>query len=583
MDGLYVMRRFALASIILSLVFSLAAPTGAAFALEQEESTDTVLVPVVEESDAIAEETESTQPVLFTDPGDSIDDPVPPVIIPDDSQPPMPPVLPEVVIAQIQVGAQGDASDEYVSIYNNSDVVVDVTGWCLRGKSKIFACLNAANVDYVIAPGAYIGFSRMPDRPGEHGLVVPLLSGSNHIVASNDTIQLVRGEEIIDVVSWMSQPSSTMYAVERNWDMQRPGRLQTGNDAWSWKKTLAIYGRILALIECGEGVMVLENEACPEPETVNTCSTLVISEIAANVDEQFIELQNTAVEQVSIAGCQVQTNRSTKSFVFPEPAVAEAGAFIVVPIIESELTLTKTTSGTVYILSSDGRTEADSVGYSNLPKNTSWASVEGGWVQTYALTPGAENSYLQYPPCEPGYTRNLETGRCNRIAEEAVLADCGEGRERNPDTGRCRNIVAASTLTPCKEGQYRSEETNRCRSIATAAASVLKPCDDGQFRNPETNRCKKIASAEDVALADCGEGRERNPETNRCRNAVVAGAMTDTLPFAVEKTASSTEQFVGWWTLGIVAVIGAGYGAWEWREELGQVSMKVRQFVRRSK
>lgn len=573
------MRRVALLFAIIVLVVSLAAPSGAAFATEgtvgdevsiERDEEETPEAEPKETSEALLVSDEGTmaenQPIVVDDTPDDIDEPVPEV--------PETPPLPPIVIAQIQVGVSGDSSDEYVSIYNNGSTVVDVTGWCVRNKSKVFACLDTPDTEYSMDPGAYIGFSRHPDRPGEHGFVISLQPGSNHIVASNNTIQLVQGDMVIDSISWTSQPSGAFYALERDWDMLSLGQLQVGNSGWSWKKSLAVYGRVLELIECGDGVVVLEGEECPAVEVANPCSGLVISEIAANVDTQFIELYNENEVAVSIAGCRLQTNRNSKVFVFPEQTVLEAHGFTAVSIADTDLTLTKTTSGEVYLLSSDGRVEVTAVAYSNLSKDTSWAFVEGGWVQTYKATPGSENIYLQYPPCEDGYVRNIDTGRCNRLASESpAVLDCGEGRERNPGTGRCRNIPTVAELAPCKEGQYRSEETNRCRSIAVAVASVLKPCADDQFRNPLTNRCKKIASSDDIALADCGEGRERNPVTNRCRN--ILASTPPNAAFAVEPIKDSADAFIGWWALGVVVLAGTTYGVWEWREEISRILQRA--------
>lgn len=172
----------------------------------------------------------------------------------------------------------------------------------------------------------------------------------------------------------------------------------------------------------------------------------------------------------------------------------------------------------------------------------------------------------------------LDEALASTTATTTQLADCGEGRERNPATNRCRNIASGSTLVPCREGQYRSEETNRCRSIA-AAASALKPCADDQFRNPETNRCKKIASTDD--LADCGEGRERNPETNRCRN--VLASVPEVAGYAVEPITQTAGALWGWWVLGGVGALALGYAAWEWRVEVASVIRKSGSFFHSKK
>ncbi len=450
-----------------------------------------------------------------------------------------------------------------------------MTGWCLHNKSRPFACLNEIDTDYIIDPGGYIGFSSLSNRLGDHGLVVGFMAGSNQIVASSDTIQLVSGEFVVDTVSWESTPPTGHYAIERLWDVQVPGYLRADAVGWSWKVNLPIYGHILELVECEDGVLVIMGEQCPEPVVVNMCTGLVLSEIAANINEQFIELQNISGEPVLLGGCQLKTNRQAKSFVFDAGIWLGPGEHAVVLVAEAELTLTKTTTGSVELLSSDGLTKVDSIEYRNLAKETSWSLVDGEWFQTYALTPGSLNIYQRYLPCDLGYWRNEETGRCNRNAEVAAILDCGEGRERNLATGRCRNIPGPRELAPCREGQYRSEETNRCRSIATAAAGVLKPCADDQFRNPLTNRCKKIASAEDVALADCGEGRERNPATNRCRN--VLAATMPSAPFAPEQIAHTAQSTLGWWALGGVSIVAIGYAGWQWRFEVARLVRRINQ------
>ena len=225
----------------------------------------------------------------------------------------------------------------------------------------------------------------------------------------------------------------------------------------------------------------------------NYCDGVKLSEIGANLNEQFIELVNTSEQPVNLNGCQLMTNRSaTKYFAFDDETLAP-GAFQVVKLSDTTLTLTKTTSGTVYFYGSDGELELDSTSYVDLAKDTSWAMIDGVWAQTYVVTLGTANVYQEYASCEDGYYRNLETGRCNKVVVATGLAACPAGQYRNQTTNRCRKLEATSTLAACKEGQERNPETNRCRKIATTA-STLKPCAEGYERNAETNRCRKIVA-----------------------------------------------------------------------------------------
>ena len=568
------MKRLSVLVLTLSLIVNLAAPAGAVFAAEEEQveseyATEMEEAVLVDSDNEEIDDTEGEEIVIKEEAGTS-------GILSVGAGVATSLLAPEVVIAQIQVGMSGDAKDEYVSVYNNGNEEVDITDWCVRNKKAsnyVLACFSAPDTDYVLEPHAYISLSSKTRHDSQ---LITLLfettcgqSNSGCIVATNDVISLVnKTGDVVDRIEW-TKTSDTNYAIERLWDVARPRALKTGDNSWVWKERVSGYEGIMELVECSDGTTVAANQSCPVPVPVNLCTGILLSEIAANTSEQFIEIQNTSDDMVWLAGCQLQTNRNTRTFIFHEEVTLEPGEYMTVFIVDTELTLIKTTTGTVYLLSSDGRM-VDSREYRNLAKETSWSRFGEAWHQTYVVTPGAANKYEQYAPCAEGYWRNEETGRCNKVAEAASLTDCGEGRERNPTTGRCRNIPTEKELAPCKEGQYRSEETNRCRSIALAASS-LKPCADDQFRNPETNRCKKIASADE--LADCGEGRERNPATNRCRN-VLASTMP-TAGFAPEAVTQTASGMLGWWVAGGVSLIAVSYAVWQWRFEIGRLTKRV--------
>lgn len=277
---------------------------------------------------------------------------------------------------------------------------------------------------------------------------------------------------------------------------------------------------------------------CVERASINFCEGITINEIGANTTRQYIELYNPTKTTRTLEGCRLLTNRSSTNFHLLHQTLPAAG-HLVIYIDETPLKLTKTTSGTVYLVASDQETETDSRYYEDLSSDTSWSAFSDGWKQTYALTPGEQNAYTQYPSCEEGQIRNLATGRCRKVTS------------------------LSSNLKPCREGQYRSEETNRCRTFALAT-SVRKPCADDQFRNPLTNRCKKIASVDE--LKDCGEGRERNPTTNRCRNIIRSDVPA--AAFAVEPIKEVGMAFSGWWALGGVLMLALAYAGWEWRYEV---------------
>ena len=298
---------------------------------------------------------------------------------------------------------------------------------------------------------------------------------------------------------------------------------------------------------------------------INQCSELKLSEIAANTNSQFVEVYSVSKNTINVSGCQIQTNRSTNiSYVFPEGTTLAASQAMAVRISETGLTLTKTTSGTVFVLNSDGSVEVDARSYENLDENTSLALVGGTWLQTFLVTPNESNEYSEFPACDSGYVRNEETGRCNKIEAPSSLTACRADQYRSLETNRCRlRSTTSSGLKACAENQYRSTETNRCRLIATASGS-LKPCAANQYRSPATNRCRLIASTAS-ALKPCGSNQERNSATNRCRLKNVAARPAAQYP--VEETGEA-QSVLGWLAFASVGGLALVYGAWEWRYEL---------------
>ena len=167
------------------------------------------------------------------------------------------------------------------------------------------------------------------------------------------------------------------------------------------------------------------------------------------------------------------------------------------------------------------------------------------------------------------------------------LKPCNADQERNPATNRCRLIVSASSsLVPCAENQIRNSQTNRCRLIASLTSSnQLVACNANQERNPTTNRCRLIASAGSSSsdLKPCTAEQERNPETNRCRKITTTADSVPGADFAVTPTEAGRSIFTGWWLIGGIVALGAGYAAWEWRRELRTVGARViHKFSRKS-
>lgn len=602
------MKRLSVLVLVLSLIINLAAPAGAVFAMDEPLAMELDDTAVVEGTEILLVE----MPEVESEDTAEITDLVEPLSIPDQEyveatelKEVVAPVAHGIVITELQTRGGNGASSELVELFNASQSDTDVTGWC---------------VQYASAAGAsYANRSCIVPEGSESGLRVVLPAQSHAVFATDEFVAANEGFRrdarlsgtmadtggrvrvvdasggVVDLLGWGSAsesegspaPAIPASGVLRSLQrvMTEDGYLDTDSNVADFVlapvKTSYQSGALYEVVDvCSnvaglqldvpDGLWRMKSGVCVDKASINFCENVRMNEVAANVARQYIEITNDGEVATSLTGCRIMTNRSQSTYAVLPDAVLEPGEYLVVYVDETPLKLTKSTNGTVYLMASDGETEAESVYYEDMSAETSWSRFADGWKQTFALTPEVVNVYEQYAPCAEGYARNLTTGRCNKVVEATSLTDCGEGRERNPATGRCRNIPTEKELAPCKEGQYRSEETNRCRSIALAASS-LKPCADDQFRNPETNRCKKIASADE--LADCGEGRERNPATNRCRN-ILASTMP-TAGFAPEAVAQTASSMLGWWVAGGVSLLALGYAGWQWRFEIGRLTKRV--------
>ena len=314
----------------------------------------------------------------------------------------------------------------------------------------------------------------------------------------------------------------------------------------------------------------------PKPKSskeLNKCEGLKLSEIASNVDEQFIEIINSGEKTVITTGCKLTVGDSGVRENIGDIEL-NPGEFLTIKIKNTKLKLPKT-KGKVYLLDEVG-SKIDSAEYEKLAKSSSWSLIDDEWMQTFMITENSENIFKEYLDCQSGYERNA-LGKCVKISVPPVESPCPVGQYRHPETRRCRKNEAEKTITPCKDGYYRSEETGRCRSIASAAAKTLKPCPEGQFRNSSTGRCKKIASTDDIAK-ECPEGFERNPQTKRCRK--IKSANMPTVGSAAAEVKQVAGATWGWWVFGGVSLLAVGYGVWQWRWEISQFVRKIREIIK---
>ena len=458
---------------------------------------------------------------------------------------------------------------KYVEMYNPTNQNVNLAGW----KIEYYAGSGAKTVgknfkDEVILANGFLVLSN------DKMLAGAIKFDNNLGLAQNDgSVVLSRSDgSVSDTVGWGNNSKSAGSPIKGGvkivWRCFIDGNIIDSKNFLSGKNLNNQEVEPYSRPNC--------KNSEPKPKSskeLNKCEGLKLSEIASNVDEQFIEIINSGEKTVITTGCKLTVGDSGVRENIGDIEL-NPGEFLTIKIKNTNLKLPKT-KGKVYLLDEVG-SKIDSAEYEKLAKSSSWSLIDDEWMQTFMITENSENIFKEYPDCQNGYERNM-LGKCVKIAITPVESSCPVGQYRHPETRRCRKNEAAKTIAPCKDGYYRSEETGRCRSIASAAAKTLKPCPEGQFRNSSTGRCKKIASTDDIAK-ECPEGFERNPQTKRCRK--IKSASMPTVSSAAAEVKQVAGATWGWWVFGGVSLLAVGYGVWQWRWEISQFVRKIREIIK---
>ncbi len=520
-----------------------------------------------------------------------------------------------IVIYQVQTGATGaagDASSEFVSLYNNSNTRIEVTNWQVMSNTNILASFtpSSANTKIYFEPYSFTTIAsstyKLPNGSSYIPSVLPSFSG-NKIVgssASGVSLRLVDANSVdVDSVNWTTDGASNMQILQRKTINLSPLTLQDADNYSDFDKVPQATAQIPSATLLTEETVVVD--VCPNIPGLDTippvgymqdtdgncyedvcdnvaglqkvlpngyyqdgidCAVvqLKITELLPNVSgsdtgKEFVEIYNPTSHSVDLGGYILQLSPSySNNFVLPS-FLLSPGNYAVFSDTQTLMTMPNT-SASVKLLTPDGHEVYETDSYSDPKDDQSWALFDDGWQYTNQPTAQAINAV------------SLVAGMGSGDSEE--LAACPAGKFRNPETNRCKNIESDDGLKPCAPDQIRNPETNRCRSIF-ASDSGLTPCKPGQTRNPETNRCRSNASAAST-LKPCATNQERNPETKRCRKKTTSQTAT----VEVKDVESKMQADRGGWLLAGTAGIGlASYGVAEWREEIVRSLRRFRSLL----
>lgn len=204
-------------------------------------------------------------------------------------------------------------------------------------------------------------------------------------------------------------------------------------------------------------------------EIKSQCKGLVFSEILSYYEdlqsEQFIELYNSAEEQILMDGCTLEYKNKS----YPLQGILKPESYYKRVLYDFSITKNPTNIGIISLIDTTGEV-LDKLEYPNGQKKaTSYALVgyqnngEELWRTTFLPTPGEPNIYQEFRTCEDGKVINETTGNCVKPTVIKIKT-CPEGQFLNPLTNRCNKIPVITTKI-CKEGYELNPDTGKCKKI----------------------------------------------------------------------------------------------------------------------
>lgn len=482
--------------------------------------------------------------------------------------------VPPVVIGHVQAGGETGSSQELVSLYNNGDATVDITGWCLTNKNTTddvflpFACFESDDpyIRVVLPPRNYAlavsgNYAESSPAGGEivYDVVYEPTGPYGDIIASKDTISLYDSDKsLVDTVAWLSELGSKKVLQRKPADGD-PLRLIDTDSLLLSDDFMKVNGPVGVLsgvvLErqvvdmCGNLPLVQEDmpllygydEAgnCELLE-VDVCPNLPYIQIAAPQNYLFDETgacqpdvcpNITGLQLIVPLGyaavdgecAKLESRELLITEVLPNVAGADAGREFIEFYNPHDTSVEL--GGYVLLAGKNLEKTAALPSLTLLPKSyhvlsdISLGLTLLNTANRLALVAPAgntvsETSYVDAPDDESWALFGKEWRYTDRVTSGAA----NEPPYTEMDDTDTEAVSAV--LPACAAGKYRHPITNRCRNIETDT-NMLVACDADEYRNPETNRCRKTAVLA-AALVPCRAGYERNPETNRCRSIVAS-------------------------------------------------------------
>lgn len=368
------------------------------------------------------------------------------------------------IITEIQTASHESATEEFVEIYNPTDLPIELDSWELQYKSADGVDWTAkATLEGQVEPRGYLLLATndyLTEFEGQN-MTSGLASTDGHVRFVY--VDEMTGDVVFDTVGWGSADSPEGDPAEAPFEGESLKRMidvetveyidsdDNSSDFWISSEPDPEHTIVPEPEDNHVGDENVDEDEEIEYLPILLSELLVDPDMPlSDADDEFVELYNPNNESVDLEGYVLQTGSSySYDFILPS-IVMQPQQYLA--LYSSDTGLVLANSGGASRILDPNQKVLDSTTYGAAKPDLSWSLIGAKWQFSLRSTPNAPNELVE--------SESTETPRNE-----------------------------ANSLKPCASNQFRNPETNRCKLIATG--SSLKPCAPDEFRNPETNRCKK--------------------------------------------------------------------------------------------
>ncbi len=302
--------------------------------------------------------------------------------------------LSDVVINEIAwMGTKDSYNNEWIELYNNSNLSKNIDNWNIRTKSGSLK----VNLKGIIPPQGFYLLERgnedtLPKIKADIIYTGYLKNSGEDLILYNDIGKII--DEVDCSLGWFAGNNQTKQTMERinpvlgakinNWQTSKNSG-GTPKSKNSIKKNIEQKKEEEKLITYTGNIVI--NEVLPSPEGPDS-------------KNEWIELKNLNNKIVNLSYWKIKDIKgSTVVYTFPEKTSIEANGFLVIPRPKSKITLNNDGDGIV--LSQPNGNVVDKISYPKTPRNQSYNRTESGYVWSKILTPGAKNIIQEKREIQP--------------------------------------------------------------------------------------------------------------------------------------------------------------------------------------